>query len=511
MGMRRFISPRSVGGFTALRGVVPALARALCVSLLTLCAASVAAEAPVQLPSAGADPASMAPNRERLPFAIADEKRLSEEDLADKKEGMFVTGIPDLSFDPLNGYGIGAEGYLTFNGSRDDPFFAYTPYRRRIEVSAFVTSKLTRKFLVALDEPYLLNTKWRLRAEAAYEVNPNQLYFGTTERSLQKLGRQLPGSSPFSGRSVNSYSDYTNRLATVRSGGAGEDALVADNLYNYFTKGEEILNVSLEHAYWDGRVRAVGGFEVAIMQIGHDDGKRVKAFNPQTDQSSKVANGRTRLTEDQEAGEIHGARGGVVTILQSGLVYDTRDLEPDPSRGIFAEATNELSTPGLGSAFTFDKVFLQAKAYYPIFPSFFSKLVLAGRIGAGNTFGPAPFFEYADQWSTEGSIEGLGGFHTLRGYKQSRFMGRTMMFGNIELRYRFYQTKLYGHTLGFMALPFFDMGGVWDRPRRINVDNLRYSEGGGLRIAWNQSTIVSLDYAFSEEDQQFFFELNHAF
>lgn len=473
--------------------------------VLTLYALRGKADAP------SAPASTQAPTQEPLPFVIADEKRLSDEDLASKKEGMFVTGVPNFSFDPLNGYGAGAEGYLTFNGRRADPFFAYTPYRRRVEMAAFITSNLRREFRVALDEPYLLNTKWRLRAEAAYEVNPNQLYFGTTERTLQHLGRLLPGSSPFANASLGSYDAYANRLATVRSGGVGEAAQVADNLYDHYTKDEKILNVSLEHAYLDGRVRLVGGFEVAFLKIGHDDGKRVQAVDLQTGASVKVANGRTRLTEDQQAGRIHGASGGVVTILQSGLVYDTRDLEPDPSRGVFAEVTNELSTRGLGSAFTFDKLFLHAKAYYPILPRYFSKLVLAGRIGVGNTFGPAPFFEFADEWSTEGSIEGLGGFYSLRGYKQSRFLGRTMAFGNVELRYRFWQTTVFEQTLGFMVLPFFDAGGVWDKPSRVNARNLRCSEGAGLRIAWNLTTIVAFDYAFSEEDQQFFVQLSHAF
>ena len=33
----------------------------------------------------------------KLPFSIADEKRLSDEDLKDKKEGVYITGIPDIS------------------------------------------------------------------------------------------------------------------------------------------------------------------------------------------------------------------------------------------------------------------------------------------------------------------------------------------------------------------------------------------------------------------------------
>ena len=51
----------------------------------------------------------------KLPFGIADEKRLSDEDLKDKKEGAYVTGTPDISSDPVNGFGIGGEGSLFFN------------------------------------------------------------------------------------------------------------------------------------------------------------------------------------------------------------------------------------------------------------------------------------------------------------------------------------------------------------------------------------------------------------
>ena len=45
----------------------------------------------------------------KLPFAIAKEKRLSDDDLKDKKEGVYLTGEPDLSSDPEHGFGAGAE------------------------------------------------------------------------------------------------------------------------------------------------------------------------------------------------------------------------------------------------------------------------------------------------------------------------------------------------------------------------------------------------------------------
>ncbi|HKC67178.1 MAG TPA: DUF5982 domain-containing protein, partial [Bacteroidia bacterium] len=54
----------------------------------------------------------------KLPFSIASEKKLSDEDIAHKKENVYVTAVPQLSSDPVNGFGYGAEGILYFNGKK---------------------------------------------------------------------------------------------------------------------------------------------------------------------------------------------------------------------------------------------------------------------------------------------------------------------------------------------------------------------------------------------------------
>jgi hypothetical protein len=80
-----------------------------------------------------------------LPFAIADEKKLSDEDLANKKEGTYMTGVPDISSDPVNGFGLGVEGEIFFNGKKSDPFFEYTAYRSKLGITLFYTSKLQKR------------------------------------------------------------------------------------------------------------------------------------------------------------------------------------------------------------------------------------------------------------------------------------------------------------------------------------------------------------------------------
>ena len=418
----------------------------------------------------------------KLPFAIADEKKLSDEDLKDKKEGWYMTGAPDLSSDPINGFGYGGEGSVFFNGKRLDPFFVYTAYRVKLDFVVFNTTRNQREFFLRLDVPYIFNTKWRLRAEGGYEVNPNLLYFGiSAAQSLKPLQYYPDNDSTKSPVTNASYKDYEDHALT---GG--------NQFYNTYNKQEAVLNISVERSFMEGRLRTLIGYEIANVNM-------------------TPFQGNSLLRNDFNSKRILGVGNNTITIAQVGLIYDTRDLEPDPSQGIFAEVTNELSLKALGSAFDFNKTFGHLNYYRKVLPGTFGRLIFAGRLAMGYTALDAPFYEYQDQWSSEGSIEGLGGPTTLRGYKQSRFLGRVMNFNNFELRWRFAQTRMAKQHLEFSVVPFYDFGGVWDDFSNLNSSNLRHSEGGGLRITWNESTVLRFDYAVSQEDKQFFFNLAHAF
>lgn len=419
----------------------------------------------------------------KLPFAISNEKMLSEEDLANKKEGTYATGVPDLSSDPVNGFGYGFEGTIYFNGKKSDPFFKYTAYRAALNITLFNTTRNQREIKIGWDIPYIFDTKWRLRGEIAYEINPNLLYFGIDGKTT------LPGLSyaQSNGSIVSNarYSDYANSLTG------------ANTFYNTYQKREAILNVSMERSYLEGKFRLLVGYELAGLNL--------------TSLGGPTAN--SLMQKDYSLGKIIGVGKNVVSFVQLGAIYDSRDLETDPSAGVFAELTNEASLIALGSQYNFNKTFAHVNYYKKILPSVFKKLVFAGRIAAGYTAGNAPFYEYQDEWSSEGSIEGLGGGTTLRGYKQSRFLDRIMQFNNFELRYRFSQFNLFKQHIALSAVPFFDAGAVWNTGGEIfqQLKNFRFNEGLGLRIAWNVNTIVRFDYAISKEDGQFFFSLGHAF
>lgn len=432
----------------------------------------------------------------KLPAFVSEKRRMNADDLAKKKEGFFVTGLPFFSSDPLNGVGGGATGYLYFNGKRTDPLFAYAPYRARLGVTAQYTTGAAAAIGLKLDAPYLANTGWRFKIDGKYESTPNNLYFGLTEATLGRLSRQK-------------FSNYSADLNRVRPGQPGEAAQVSDALKHKFLEREWMINPKIERSF--GNLRVLAGYEIQSLAYRTFENEPVDARDPVTGATVRVPAGRSLLREDAQAGRAYGLEGGRVSLVQLSIMYDTRDFEPDPTRGLFLEWATEHSSVATGSAFTFTKMLLQARHFMRLAPSILPRTVLATRIGYGTILGrEAPFFEFQDQWSAEGSIRALGGNQTLRGYKANRFLGRTVAFTNLEVRHRLVDFDVLRQNVTLTLAPFMDLGTVGDREFLIKP-TARISGGSGLRIGWNRSTVIVFDAAFSWEDTQFFLTFNSSY
>lgn len=456
---------------------------------------------PPQAPALQAErPASSTPLPLPLPDFVPVNRLLSAQELAKKRTGYFLTGLPSLSSDPLSGVGAAFNGQLFYNGERGDRLFAYTPYVAKLSMQLQHTTLNTSRLQLGLDAPYLADSPWRLRLDLKAKNDPNKVFFGLTEATLQPL----PGGS---------YAAYNSSLNAIRPGSApGEAAEVSDALRHRFREVEWMGNAKLERSLFDGNWRLLFGYELQHLSYPSFLGTPVEAKDPATGQKRSVPAGSPLLDQAAASGEAFGTQGGIVSLVQTGLIYDTRDFEPDPTRGVVFELANEFSNPAIGSAFAFDKLFLQAKHYQRLWPERLERTVLATRLGYGTIFGDqAPFFEYQDQWSTEGSINALGGAQTLRGYKANRFLGRSLGFANVEVRHRLGEVDLLGQNLSFSLVPFLDVGAVGDRPAQLRLDAVKASVGTGLRIGWNRSTVVVLDYALSPEDQQFFVGFNRSY
>ncbi len=431
-------------------------------------------------------------------------KRMSDADLAKKKEGTFITGIPDLSSDPVTGFGVGVRSNIYWNGKRDNPLFAYTPYLMKLTANAAYYTSNARELVLKLDVPYYNGTRWRFKIDFKAQQNPANLYFGLTEKTLGDLHLPSDENTTFS-----TYAAYNRARKTLRAGEVGEAPFVTDALSNRFRETEYMLNLKADYALGNGKWRVMGGYEIQHLSYATFEGLQAEAIDT-TGKNTKAPNGFSLLQRDFDNGLISGLKGGWVSIVQTALIYDTRDFEPDPTKGAYFEIANEYSSKYVGSQFDFDKLFIQGQYYHKL--PFGKRTVLAGRFGVGHIFGNnAPFFEFQDQWSLDGSINALGGRQSLRGFRANRFLSRSLAFANVELRYRIAETKLGGQRFAFGIAPFFDAGTVRNDWRDLSFKNIKTSYGGGLRIAWNQSTILSFDYGMSKEDRLFFFGIGQAF
>lgn len=432
-------------------------------------------------------------------------RKLSSADLEKKREGVFITGLPDISSDPVNGFGFGVRGNIFWNGNRTNPLFAYTPYFVKLRVNAYLTTAEAKELALSLDIPYVNGSRWRIKIDAKVQQNPNNLYFGLTEATLGDL--RLPSNNRVT---YSRYEDFDKARKTLRAGSAGEASSVTDALSNRFNEDELMLNVKADYSLGDGRWRVLAGYEIQRLSYTTFTGKEAEAIDPATGNSVTAPNGLSLLERDANTDLVEGLEGGRVSILQQALIYDTRDFEPDPSSGMYAELANELSLPLIGSEFTFNKLFFQLKTFHQL--GFGQRTVLAARLGIGNIFGDdAPFFEFQDQWSPDGSINSLGGSRSLRGFRANRFLARSLWFTNVELRYRIGETLLWNERFSLTLSPFLDAGTVRDRWQTLNFSDVKFSYGAGTRIAWNQSTVITLDVGFSNEDRLLFFGIGQIF
>jgi outer membrane protein assembly factor BamA len=437
-------------------------------------------------------------------------RKMSDADVAKKREGTFITGLPDVSSDPVTGFGFGINSNIYWNGKRENSLFAYTPYLAKLKTKAAYYTSNARALAFSLDIPYYKGTRWRFKIDLKAQQNPTNLYFGLTEKTLGKLS--LP-SNP--NTTFDTYKAFDEARQTIRPADAteiqnGESAFVTEALSNRFKETEYMLNLKADYAIGNGKWRAMGGYEIQHLSYSTFEGLETEGIDPLTGQTRAVPNGSSLLRRDFQEGKISGIEGGWISIIQTALIYDTRDFEPNPTKGIYFEVANEYSSKLIGSQFDFDKLFIQGRVFQKL--PFGRRTVLAGRVGTGTIFGNnAPFFEYQDQWSPDGSINALGGGASLRGYRQNRFLARSMWFTNVELRVQLLETKIAKQFFAFALAPFVDAGTVRDKWQDLNFKNIKTSYGAGLRIAWNQSTILSLDYGRSKEDALLYFGIGQAF
>ncbi|HET7499822.1 MAG TPA: DUF5982 domain-containing protein [Kofleriaceae bacterium] len=423
--------------------------------------------------------------------------KLAPDDLANKKDGGYVTGLPLFAFSTDIGLGLGARVYYYWDGDRQDPRFERTPYLYRLFLQGFASTRGIQFHWLDLDAPRIAGTPYRIRSQLVYGRNINSNYFGLGKRALPPLA--FPGSP----RTYDSYADYTHDQQQI--GGDGQTYAK----YDQYDVLRPAFIASIERLFAGDRVRVLAGLGASYARIRDYTGKAVDAVDA-AGSDTTAPEAPTRLATDCAAGRLVGCGGGRDDYLRFGVSYDTRDFEPDPNRGVFVDLAIDAGTVVLGSQYDYLRLLVAARGYWSPWPDA-ADLVLAGRLMfVGQTNG-APFFSMDSLPFTEDPRMGLGGHRTLRGFRQDRFLGSVMTAANAELRWTWGHLTVWRQRFAFIVAPFVDAGRPFDALGELTLRDWQPSYGGALRAAWNLATVVTVDLGRSSEDTGFYINFNHIF
>lgn len=402
--------------------------------------------------------------------------------LKDKDEGFYFTPMPIIAWDPDTEFNIGAAIQFFNNGKKDSPFFRYTPYRWTVATQALVSTGGVFQVLSYFDMPYVADTPWRVRGVVDVFRNPFKNYFG-----IANDGQQL--TFPGTGQVFGSYDAYSNALK-VQSGGTTNDR------YDQYGYSHVLFRGTAEYDLVGGYIRPLFGIQISRTWIDDYTGDTI----------SGATQNQTHLRADCLSGRAIGCNGGWDNLIKLGISFDTRDFEPNPTQGIFTELSTELSPKFLGSSGYYGRLNTDIRAYAPLLHWRNQNVVLAGRFYYGWQFGDVPFYELNTLSFTDLNTTGLGGFSSIRGYRLDRFIGPVQMLANMEIRYSFYDFTVWRQNIRLGIKPFLDVGRVFEDNSSITFRDWKLGGGGGLMLAWNLSTVISFDMAWSGEGSAFYME-----
>ena len=205
--------------------------------------------------------------------------------------------------------------------------------------------------------------------------------------------------------------------------------------------------------------------------------------------------------------------GGFAGCVKIGLIFDTRDNEPSPNRGMWTEILLVYAPEFLGTRpYPFTKLAFSHRQYFTLVKH---RLVAAYRMGyQGFISKDAPFFMLPYQFSSFSLTtkpDGLGGAQNVRGVMRNRVVGDGMALGNLELRWKFLRTFLFRQNFYLGLNAFLDAGTVVDdHPVKRDLitgdhslyfdrdkDRIHFGSGLGLRAALNENFIIAIDYGFA--------------
>lgn len=411
------------------------------------------------------------------------------------KQGWNFGPLPVVGFNSDLGFQYGAcvDIFNYGDGSRYPNF----DFKMNMEVSTYTKGSSIFRFY---GDFYSLIPKSRLFVDVAYFIDKRFDFYG-----------------------FNGYaSPYSNDLYVMKSAADGLDIFHNPDfksIFYTFKRNQLRINTALrrELGFADNFYYGVG-----LSFFNYQTG-RLDIKNEEYSYDNQV----TLYELYRECGLIreNEADGGNVTQLKLALIYDSRNHDSDPTRGVYFEATL-MGAPDFIDNKGYSHLTFNA-TWQHYFPLVNNHLWFAYRVVTQNVIaGSIPYyamFNANNLFYKKSNTDILGGSNSVRGINRSGVVGQGYAWLNAELRWKIYSFQFINQNWNIALNPFFDAGMV-TQPFRLEeqktawskieeqynlpqgTENLIYSgknegihtaAGCGVKIIMNKNFIVSAEAAKS--------------
>ncbi len=431
-----------------------------------------------------------------LPLSLSAQDNTSDEKTSKEKKEIIKTGynlgpLPAVAFDADKGFQLGA--LLNIYDFGDGSTYPNPRQHWYFEASFF--TKGSQLFVISYDNKTLIPG---IRWSSAITL--------TNDKAMDFYG-------------FNGYRAHYNHDAVA----LGKDKQNPDNFI--YTPKYRVNRIALLAKtdfvgnIWDKKLFWEAGYHFSYFKQGYENkqalnlakinkNKDPEKIFPETEEPIFDLYRKWGIISEDEAW------GGINSTVRLGLLYDTRDKEGAPSRGIWAEGHLMLAPKWLGTTNPYYRYSLTFRHYVPIIKN--DVLTFAYRLNYEGTFGnKAPYYvlPYITTVGQSYDRDGMGGYRTIRGIMRNRVQGLDMASYNVELRWRFVNFSLWNQNIAFglnvfsdgtMVTKEYDMSFKGDEKYRaeydaymaegLDKDRPHITLGGGLRFIMNQNFIVAFEY-----------------
>jgi outer membrane protein assembly factor BamA len=178
-----------------------------------------------------------------------------------------------------------------------------------------------------------------------------------------------------------------------------------------------------------------------------------------------------------------------------GLVFDTRDDDIAPTKGVLLETIFGVADSTVAGALSYTRTTVSVAAYWS--PS--ENVTFAGRLLGQVMTGSPGVGSYMLIEASDKPTEGFGGFDSHRGFADNRYLGEDKLLANLETRYQVVGER---HVVAASLVGFVDVGRVFQPGEdvfKLTLDGMHVGVGGGPVLSFGRVAVLGTTLAIGPD------------